>query len=81
MKTKSLLSLLKIYNELEFSKESWSLSACSYCSTLGNTLCLFLPVLPGTFQSKLCLSTAPRAGLLILQSKTSIVFWNRVIAI
>ena len=54
-------------------------AARSDCSRLGiwvgNTLCLCSPQRQSDPQ-KLCWCTAPRAWPLILQSKTSIAFWN-----
>ena len=75
----NLLSLLKSQSRKSCSIFSSSTiivaCQCSNCCRLGNKLCWCLPFYP----SKLCWSTTPRVGPLILQSKPSIVFWNSLL--
>ena len=78
-----LRSICKTYLTLEPSQyrksgssfsSSKPVAALSYCRQLGNALCSCSPCLSNP--PKMCLSTAPRAWLLILPSKPSITFCN-----
>ena len=57
---------------------TWSepVVVCSDCSRLWIALCLCRNCARQSYLPKLCRSTAPRARSLILQWKTSNVFWN-----